>query len=270
MHIRHPGQPPGPLRTIVEPPASEQALQLANLCLLLNQSLSQSRLSLDASGRLCHTRSHRRGRRVSNQSRLGPATDIVPLERVLSNSCRLSLKQSTKLALNLASSLIQLHSTNWRHSNWNKTVIEFFQSRYPISITYLEQPLLSKVFDRSTINSAISANSSITAREDLLDLGILLLEIWHQKTFESFTTESESVVPDTSYYSRMPVAIRWFDLTADDLPLKYRDVVSRCVRFSFEGCTPSWEDGGFRRLVCQNVVVPLHETCRVWEPKPSS
>src|ERR1700744_3045617 len=105
MHIRHPGQP-GPLRIIVEPTASEQAIQLANLCLLLNQSLSQSRLSLNASGPLCPTRGHRRGQGASSRFRLGPATDIVPLECVLSNSCRLSLKQSTKLALNLASSLI--------------------------------------------------------------------------------------------------------------------------------------------------------------------
>ncbi|KIW78156.1 hypothetical protein Z517_07989 [Fonsecaea pedrosoi CBS 271.37] len=90
------------------------------------------------------------------------------------------------LALTLAISLLQLHDTPWLHESWSKEGIQFMKtpgakgegvSALDVDFT---KPLISREFFSPSHDSA----KHLRPKEALLELGIMLLELWHEKTIE--------------------------------------------------------------------------------------
>ncbi|KAJ5127854.1 hypothetical protein N7448_008633 [Penicillium atrosanguineum] len=184
-------------------------------------------------------------------------------------STLLPLRLRMLLALKLASNLLKLLQTQWLRSVWSKDDIFFLlrptndvnnASRCHLHIDF-GRPFVSLTFDDSNTN--VLPQQNIDPKIALLELGILLLEIWHMTTLETQFSLKESPV---EYYERLTLALKWLDDMNDPLPELYDKAASHCVR-GIVGGEPrfrDWEDSGFWGAFCGNVIEPLSRNCKQW------
>ncbi|KAL8816326.1 MAG: hypothetical protein Q9223_004640 [Gallowayella weberi] len=100
------------------------------------------------------------------------------------------------------------------------------------------------------------------AKTSLLDLGILLLEIWHLTPFEVYAAQ-EGLHVDSTYGARYEIASRWLNETADNILPFYADPVCRCIEgtFASKATTLQWTDPEFQVSICEGLVKPLWDNC---------
>lgn len=201
------------------------------------------------------------------KERVQPAVreiETVTLQELLQSQTRLQPKDSTTLALKLASSLLQLTFTSWLEKHWTKSNISFFRLTGS-TVGYASQPLLEQVFQHRNVSNTPMAPT--TPKVILFEFGILLMEIWTQVSFEGWMTTNQETCPDDSYYARLPLAMKWLDGENQNgtFPLEYRKAISRCLGSgtSFAEYNMSWDDQMFREAVCLNIIEPLQQTC-IW------
>jgi hypothetical protein len=205
---------------------------------------------------------------------------LMPLPQT-GSPAKIGLKNRMMLALNLASTLMELQSTPWLTNSWSKKAIKFLKTPVPqsslstaaastvlsVAIDY-QHPLISQHFQSGQQTS--SNAPPLPPKEALLELGIMLLELWHETTLETFytsTTMGQSGAPmSTDYWGRFMLASVWLDDPHDQpLPL-YHTAISQCVKCFFGGTfsTPSWNDANFRKALCKDLIEPLFESCKQW------
>ena len=171
------------------------------------------------------------------------------------------------LSFNVASSIVQLNSTPWLHLPLTSRSIYFGRSDKLAARTaagkaqksdHMPQPFIVHNFTTGCAGSS----KSICAKRSLIELGIVLLELWHIRTVESYASEAELKL-DNSLGSRYEVARAWLDSSTDDILLFYFDLVTRCVECTFatNGPMPDWKDVAFRKSVCEYVLKPLWDNC---------
>ncbi|KAI4214112.1 MAG: hypothetical protein LQ351_003197 [Letrouitia transgressa] len=103
------------------------------------------------------------------------------------------------------------------------------------------QVLLNRPFVRCAFGGTHTAPCSIEPKMALLELGILLLEIWHKTTLEArFGLEHAP----TAYYDRMARGLEWLDDVDEPLPDLYDKAVAHCLRVNVSGGTRllHWDD----------------------------
>ena len=178
---------------------------------------------------------------------------FITLDQVLAGE-GLTLNQRVVLSFILSSSLLQLHETSWLSYFWSKNDI-CFRSLGPSHSSPAPSLDVEHPFVKFTFPASIQREPSAHAKRQLLDLGIMLLEIWVQKKFEDVGSSTNT------YGSRYDAARQWLD-EAEVLPF-YQDVVTRCIECSFtvSSTMPAWDDEVFRRAVCDGVLNPLWGQC---------
>lgn len=236
-------------------PANKQAL--SDLCNGLTQAVANGEavtLELDQQHKLYRCTAHQK-----SQFDLQIIHDSISLEQILVNSNRLLPQQRTMLAIDIASSLLQLQTTRWLGTSWTNKVIRFVQygSAGQQLIKY-NKPFIARAFPNS---GPLHTDDSV--KTDLLELGILLLEVWNLQTFEYWTSQ-HSIELKPGYYARMTPAIQWLEDSESNMTTSYADAVSVCVKFSFEGVPQRWEHPEFRRTFCEKVLGSLQENCKAW------
>jgi hypothetical protein len=202
-------------------------------------------------------------------------TNTTTLEKLLlgSSQQRVSLKGRMMLAVNLASSLLQLQNTPWLGTCWTKRSVHFAEAAtQPVSQSQGRGPGSSVAADTSRpfVLNTFPDHQRVQqvrvpgdAKSALLELGILLLELWHETTFEArFPAASMT----TEYFARFKLAWEWLDDFHNPPPDLYSAAISQCVKCFFGGKPVSfdWEDVNFRRAICQDIIEPLHKTCKQW------
>jgi len=183
------------------------------------------------------------------------------------------------LAVNLASSLLQLHTTPWVNERWNKRDILFLASNTriysgsqprPIDI---ERPLLAQRF-HSNGPAASSINPFNLPRPthpnlSVLSLGIMLLELWFATPIESRRLPSDLVDGQPNSSTDLAVAERWVkeNVNLENMPAGYWQAVSSCIYCFFQPMPrdKSLENPDFREAVWQNIVVPLDRELQTWK-----
>jgi hypothetical protein len=181
---------------------------------------------------------------------------------------KIGLKNRMLLALNLASTLLKLQGTPWLTNSWSKKAIEFLKRpgtppTASLVIDY-QHPVISQHFPKSSPNPT----PTLPPKVALLELGIMLLELWHETTLEAYYSTiplgQSPLLP--GYWSRLMIASIWLDDPTDQpLPL-YHTAISQCVKCFFGGnfASPSWDDPEFRKALCKDLVEPLFESCKQW------
>ena len=254
--------------TVVRPQTPGTSLEdIDNLCQKL-QSLGTMHSPLQ----LCIYEAGNIARRQRAMDRADPTTALktVTLEQAL---CRKSVTSAVTtpamglrarmiLALNLAIALLHVYQTPWLGQNWSKTGVAFLQvPSAPGSIKMsngrirFDQPLLSHKFGPAVQSSS---SNSLRPQQAILQLAIMLLELWHDETIEAYAQTS---VPH-DHWARMQMASAWISDTSNEpLPL-YGDAVRHCLKVSI--FDSSWDDADFRRDYCENVIEPLRQSCEDW------
>ena len=115
------------------------------------------------------------------------------------SSCRLSRQQRLSIAVSLAHGLLQLHESPWLNEAWSKSDIWFWcvdAQRRPI----IEQPYVSRSFwpkskdfketGPSDTNLTDIFSTQIISKS-LFALGIVLIELCFNKTFEDLCAEAQ-------------------------------------------------------------------------------
>ena len=168
-----------------------------------------------------------------------------------------------KLAVTLASSVLQLHETPWLDQCWSKDSI-FFVKR-PGMIMY-DQPFVSRDFNHATPPAETGMPPSmkcIIRNQPLYALGAMLIELWYNKPLQELWKEQDGLfhtgVRQDDIMTEWRTANRMVDDLYDEAGGKYGDAVRRCIRCDFDRRANSLDDIQFQRDVYHGVVSQLKE-----------
>ena len=197
---------------------------------------------------------------------------LITLEQIIQETSRenplkvrWTLIQRMNLSFNLASSLLQLYSTPWLTESWTKQDICFWRlasSSQANDIALAFEPDCPFIVHRFSGVPAAGQPHKAVAKSQLLDLGIILLEIRHQKSFESWTL-AHGFTLDGSYGTRYTAAFRWLRDSLGEVEPSYLEAAARCIECTFttRSAIPTWEDLELRKSVCDLVIKPLWINC---------
>ncbi|KAL7941799.1 hypothetical protein V8C42DRAFT_333743 [Trichoderma barbatum] len=191
----------------------------------------------------------------------------ITLKEILSGTsksygARLPLQSSMLLASKLASSLLQFSQTRWFGQAWSKDSVFFLL--HPISdgiapLADFNRPFVCAKIEGAEANGA----NPVEPKSILLELGILLLEIWHHTRLEDrFTHRISQTSGD--YFSRLSFAAEWLDDDYNTLLPLYENAVRYCI---YGAATKRWTDWNANELwseICKEVIKPLSENCAQW------
>jgi hypothetical protein len=174
---------------------------------------------------------------------------------------QLGYKERTNLALSLACSILPLNSTQWFTGAWTKNAIYFFTKNATTFDIYSERPSITQTVG-SPGTEPDSGSKGPDPKAALLELGILLLEIWHHKPLETWAEERGDQV-NNSLDGRRSAAIRWLEVTQNKLPLNHLKAIEACLQFS-AGRLREWDEDDLRKQVSEDIIRPLQENCKTW------
>ncbi|KAF1844870.1 uncharacterized protein K460DRAFT_376448 [Cucurbitaria berberidis CBS 394.84] len=208
---------------------------------------------------------HKYGVHIYPTKQLPPDTDtwvVSSLRNVLDDS-QFARRDRLKLAVTLASSVLQLHETPWLDENWGKDTI-FFVKR-PGRALY-DQPFVSQNFNQTTPTPKTetpNAMSRIIRNQTLYALGVALIELWYGKTLAELHKDADGPhdtgIMQVDFMAEYNTADRLVDELYSEAGGKYSDAVRRCIRCDFDRRASSLEDAQFQKAVYQGVVAQLKE-----------
>lgn len=187
-------------------------------------------------------------------------SDSVTLNEILTTSITFDFRDRIRIAFVLVSAQLQLHSTPWLPTFWSKDILRFPCIKDPqtskISVTY-SCPFLQRHFSATTTTNEQSLSS---AKRPLLELGIILLEIWNQQTFTEYASSVGKRI-DEDYGSRYEIAKQWLDNNEQQLLPPYASVLSRCIECNIanRSLNYEWHDEILRQSIFENLLRPLHQ-----------
>ncbi|KAL8731165.1 MAG: hypothetical protein Q9166_003572 [cf. Caloplaca sp. 2 TL-2023] len=161
----------------------------------------------------------------------------------------LTRKARLQLAVTLASTALQLHTTPWLDADWNSKSIHFRQES-------IEHPYISSTFPKTHKLDKEDAKPTFTPirNQCLFSLGVLLTEVYlgrpldcHEDPKRPFQTEDFSKV--AAFVERL----------AQEEGTGYCDALKACIWCDFGVRELDMENDSFRRAIYERVVVPLEQ-----------
>lgn len=191
---------------------------------------------------------------------------------------KLSHKERLKIALTLASTVLQLYDSPWIDSVWSGQDIQFLSSQ---SIDSDEAPFIGPFVSTSFRGPASSselrqpASTSSSLADDLMPskvlfaLAVMLIELCLDKTL----VEMRQLSPGEGNVTQQSTLLDDYKTAHDQLNAvfqksgsNYGSVVQRCLKCEFD-ITPKQKGLGFekfRHLVYEGVVAPLEENYKIY------
>jgi hypothetical protein len=191
----------------------------------------------------------------------------VTLKGLLLDNTRLNIRSpilpwkfKMVLALKLVSSFLQLLQTPWIDPRLCINTVHFLLQTTDKKAD-LSRPFLSLSFE-SFPGTQAPSKPHAKLKEALLELGITLLEIWHETTLEE-----RCVLPaqPMSRHDRQAWALEWLDDANNPLPDLYHKAVSHCVTGVMDGGSrlPEWDDMMLWKGFCEGVIEPLSKISKI-------
>ena len=170
-----------------------------------------------------------------------------------SGSC-LTRRQRYSVALTVASSQVQLQSTPWLRSKWEKHDIMFFRDKSDPKIILFDQPRLSRDVELETDEMRERQQQN---DRSITTLGILLLELCFGRTLESHPVRAKYPVIEgqPNPYLDLAAALEWSEQVNEEAGPEFANAISWCLR---SNCTNATNDE-WRMELYENVVKPLHD-----------
>ena len=200
------------------------------------------------------------------------STRIVRLGTLLDGSTSVFLPRRVRLsiALTMARTLLQMHTSPWLREDWNKHDVWFFQK--PNGDLHVEQPLLISEFTPCNIGEASSFSPSSdetfsvtqnctnkTSRSAILCLGILIMELWFNTAFELVPFRKQFLRPDgqENEYTKFNTAQKWQEQALEEGGIDLDNVTRRCIYCAFGAASQDLGDAELRTALHDEVVEGL-------------
>ncbi len=196
--------------------------------------------------------------------------ELISLEDLLANTnrSRLSRKQRYKLAVVLASSVLQLETTPWLTEKLEKKNIFFYHNETEILADqpYIRQSFSSrKIFCYMTLEGKSPLPAQFyskrnSTRSSLVQLGIVLLELCFGQAIEKQTALRSQYLMDGKAHNDTDylTARDWIYEVGEEAGEEFENAVKCCVLCNFDAKL-DWEDTNFMHSVYAGVFEPLEK-----------
>ena len=192
---------------------------------------------------------------------------VEPLAKLLSRPVPPMIER-LKLAVRLASSVLQLHTSGWLQERWGKQDIYLIQRDSPESKNppSLETPVVYQAFTSKPSPLKTSIESRIIlCNASLFSLGIVLIELWFWRSMESFQTDKSQ--PEDPDMARYMAAVGLINQMRDDAGAKYSSSVQRCI-CGVDHPETQLENNEFKNEAYHKVLWPLQQDLENFCGKP--
>lgn len=187
----------------------------------------------------------------------------VTLQEFLDNtmgeiSLHLGIPDRMKVALTLASSILQLQGTPWLHPIWNDTKICFPCKSENWKDIDPKKPTVPYVVPAGQMQGGQMPN--VKPMEVMLELAIILLELYHHQSFDQWAaTVGEATGPATG--QRRNSAIEWLKSTENMIVESYAAAIGNCLAICANPIH-KWEDAALQEDFCENIILQLKKMCK--------
>lgn len=183
---------------------------------------------------------------------------------------RLTQHDKLRVAVHLASSVLQLYKTPWLDEKWSDNDV-YFIHRPDLAITgklgtqgVFAHPFVYRTFSSTTIPSANTPQppNRVIRNPSLFTLGILLIELLYGKPIEDLQTAQDANcegTPGVAWCTAERLIEEEIEFEAGP---RYLEAVRRCIRCDFNRGNASLENVEFQRAVYEGVVLPLERTLK--------
>ena len=186
--------------------------------------------------------------------------NLIPQKPTIQH--RFTRGDKLRLAVILASSVLQLYETPWLEKTWQRDDIMFIHAA---NGPLYEQPFVSRSFptNKSSQRPGITSKPSMMPairNPVLFALGVLLIELCLGKPLEELKRPDERTRDGS-----VDAALDWVaaDRLVEDVYLeggsRYGDAVRHCIRCDFDRRETSLEDEDFQQAVYEGVVSLLED-----------
>lgn len=176
---------------------------------------------------------------------------------------RLMQHDKFKVAVDLASSVLQLYKTPWLSDEWSQDDVYFVHRPGAPLATVYQHPFIYRKFTSSApTQPAIVQPPSrrVIRNQTLFTLGVLLIELLYGKPIEELQTAHDldcQGTPGAVWCTAERLIDEEIAFEAGQL---YSDAVRRCIRCDFNTKNSSLDDQDFQQAVFDGVVAPLEKT----------
>jgi len=180
--------------------------------------------------------------------------DTISLEKLLRKDSKITLtrRQRYLIALTLASSHLQLHSTPWISSQWSKTDILFLRDSTNPDKILLDQPYISRNF------APTQSTSDNPNDRSLSNLGIMLLELCFGTALEDHEIRQKYSIGSTpNPFLDMVAALEWSPRAVEEAGPEFADAILWCLHNMPGSGESDWKLEKWREELFLKVVEPL-------------
>ncbi|CAG8386127.1 unnamed protein product [Penicillium salamii] len=264
-HCRDPGRP---VQINIAPSSSSENISQVQPVLDLCNSIRDTVYSKRCLG-LIGNSPEKQHRIWTTNNPLKPAfhtIHTISLAEVLKNT-KFRQEQRARLGLKLASSVMQLHTTQWLTDIWSNTDISFACS---IDGTVdFNNPFIRRTFGSQSCDTIFSGKRFsrpylVSSVPCLYSLGIVLLELWYGNIIDNMKNQDERHMP--AQFSD-PVCAQRLTKEMDCSP-NYKNAVLRCI-CGLDAVYTSLEEDAFRDEVEEKIIGPLEEDLKYFCDKQS-
>ena len=176
---------------------------------------------------------------------------------------RLTQHDKLRVAVDLASSVLQLYKTPWLSEQWGKEDVYFIRRPgAPLAALYSHAFVCQKFSQPSPAPLITSAACRVIRNPTLFTLGILLIELWYGRSIEQLQVPSDldcQGTPGVEWCTAERLVENELEFEAGK---RYSDAVRRCIRCDFDRKDTRLEDQGFQEAVWEGVVSALERTLK--------
>ena len=188
----------------------------------------------------------------------------------------LSRRERLLVAVVLASSVLQLHSTPWLTERWSKRNIFFLRGGGgSTELNFVEQvyispnvELPSEAVQEGPYHTTLTITSTANeCRKTILALGIMLLELCFGQALEDQPFRTKYLGPDgkSNDFTDLATAMQWQEDVLGEGGPGFDNAIRRCIVCNFSPKLTNLADSEFREAVYSEVVQPLEETLRCFD-----
>jgi hypothetical protein len=178
-------------------------------------------------------------------------------------SRRLMQHDKFRVAVDLASSVLQLYKTPWLRDDWSNEDVYFVHRPGAPTSTIYQHPFIYRKFSSPVASPCTAAQPPVRRvirNQTLFTLGVLLIELLYGKSIEELQKPRDldcQGTPGAVWCTAERLIDEELALEAGQL---YSDAVRRCIRCDFNRQSSSLDDQDFQQAVYSGVVAPLEKT----------